>query len=43
MTQRIAARIRDGTATNTKAIEAAKRTVPFAKASWKYAQKASAR
>ncbi|MCK1681429.1 phosphotransferase family protein [Bradyrhizobium sp. 147] len=43
MTQGIAARIRDGTAANTKAIEAAKRTVPLAKASWKYAQKAGAR
>lgn len=43
MTQGIAARIRDGTAANAKAIEAAKRTVPLAKASWKYAQKAGAR
>lgn len=43
MTQGIAARIRDGTAANTKAIEVAKRTVPLAKASWKYAQKAGAK
>ncbi|MGY2932925.1 aminoglycoside phosphotransferase (APT) family kinase protein [Bradyrhizobium sp. GM6.1] len=43
MTQGIAARIRDGTAANAKAIEAAKRTVPLAQASWKYAQKAGAR
>ena len=42
ITQGIAGRIRDGTAANAKAIESAKRTVPLAKASWEYAQKAGA-
>ena len=42
ITQGIAGRIRDGTAANAKAIESAKRTVPLAKASWDYAQKAGA-
>ncbi|CCE04784.1 putative aminoglycoside phosphotransferase [Bradyrhizobium sp. STM 3843] len=42
ITQGIAGRIRDGTAANAKAIESAKRTVPLAKASWAYAQKAGA-
>jgi len=40
--QGIAGRIREGTAANAKAIESAKRTVPLAKAAWKYAQKAGA-
>ncbi|MCP3392298.1 phosphotransferase family protein [Bradyrhizobium sp. CCGB12] len=43
MTQGIAARIRDGTAASTKATEVARRTVPLAKTSWNYAQKAGAR
>jgi len=43
ITQGIAGRIRDGTAANAKAIESAKRTVPLAKASWEYAQKAGAK
>jgi aminoglycoside phosphotransferase (APT) family kinase protein len=42
ITQGIAGRIRDGTAANAKALESAKRTVPLAKASWEYAQKAGA-
>ena len=42
ITQGIAGRIRDGTAANAKAMESAKRTVPLAKASWEYAQKAGA-
>jgi aminoglycoside phosphotransferase (APT) family kinase protein len=42
ITQGIAGRIRDGTAANAKALESAKRTVPLAKASWDYAQKAGA-
>jgi len=42
ITQGIAGRIRDGTAANAKAMESAKRTVPLAKASWDYAQKAGA-
>jgi aminoglycoside phosphotransferase (APT) family kinase protein len=42
ITQGIAGRIRDGTAANARAIESAKRTVPLAKASWDYAQKAGA-
>jgi len=42
ITQGIAGRIRDGTAANAKALESAKRTVPLAKASWQYAQKAGA-
>jgi aminoglycoside phosphotransferase (APT) family kinase protein len=42
ITQGIAGRIRDGTAANARAIESAKRTVPLAKASWEYAQKAGA-
>ena len=42
ITQGIAGRIRDGTAANAKAIESAKRTVPLAKDSWAYAQKAGA-
>jgi aminoglycoside phosphotransferase (APT) family kinase protein len=42
ITQGIAGRIRDGTAASAKAIESAKRTVPLAKASWAYAQKAGA-
>jgi aminoglycoside phosphotransferase (APT) family kinase protein len=41
--QGIAGRIRDGTAANAKAVESAKRTVPLAKASWEYAQKAGAK
>jgi aminoglycoside phosphotransferase (APT) family kinase protein len=40
--QGIAGRIREGTAANAKAIESAKRTVPLAKAAWKFAQKAGA-
>ena len=39
----IAGRIRDGTAANAKALESAKRTVPLAQASWKYAQLAGAK
>ena len=42
ITQGIAGRIRDGTAANAKAIESAKRTVPLARLSWEYAQKAGA-
>jgi aminoglycoside phosphotransferase (APT) family kinase protein len=42
ITQGIAGRIRDGTAASPKAMESAKRTVPLAKASWEYAQKAGA-
>jgi len=42
ITQGIAGRIRDGTSASAKAIESAKRTVPLAKASWAYAQKAGA-
>jgi aminoglycoside phosphotransferase (APT) family kinase protein len=42
ITQGIAGRIRDGTAASAKAIESAKRTVPLAKASWGFAQKAGA-
>jgi aminoglycoside phosphotransferase (APT) family kinase protein len=42
ITQGIAGRIRDGTAASAKAMESAKRTVPLAKASWEYAQKAGA-
>ena len=42
ITQGIAGRIRDGTAANARALESAKRTVPLAKASWAYAQKAGA-
>jgi aminoglycoside phosphotransferase (APT) family kinase protein len=42
ITQGIAGRIRDGTAANARAMESAKRTVPLAKASWEYAQKAGA-
>lgn len=42
ITQGIAGRIRDGTAASEKAMESAKRTVPLAKASWAYAQKAGA-
>ena len=42
ITQGIAGRIRDGTAANARAMESAKRTVPLAKASWDYAQKAGA-
>lgn len=42
ITQGIAGRIRDGTAANAMAIESAKRTLPLAKASWEYAQKAGA-
>ena len=42
ITQGIAGRIRDGTAANAKAIESAKRTVPLAKLSWEYAEKAGA-
>ncbi len=41
--QGIAGRIRDGTAANDKARESVKRTVPLAKASWDYAQKAGAK
>jgi aminoglycoside phosphotransferase (APT) family kinase protein len=41
--QGIAGRIRDGTASSAKAMESVKRTVPLAKASWEYAQKAGAR
>lgn len=41
--QGIAGRIRDGTASSAKAMESVKRTVPLAKASWDYAQKAGAR
>jgi aminoglycoside phosphotransferase (APT) family kinase protein len=40
--QRVAGRIRDGTAANAKAIEPAKSTVPLAKATWECAQKAGA-
>jgi aminoglycoside phosphotransferase (APT) family kinase protein len=40
--QGIAGRIREGTAASAKAMETAKRTVPLAKASWEYAQKAGA-
>lgn len=40
--QGIAGRIRDGTASSAKAMESVKRTVPLAKASWDYAQKAGA-
>lgn len=43
ITQGIAGRIRDGTAANARAMESAKRTVPLAKASWDYAQKAGAK
>jgi aminoglycoside phosphotransferase (APT) family kinase protein len=43
ITQGIAGRIRDGTAASAKAMESAKRTVPLAKASWDYAQKAGAK
>ncbi|MGH6717232.1 MAG: phosphotransferase family protein [Bradyrhizobium sp.] len=43
ITQGIAGRIRDGTAANARAMESAKRTVPLAKASWNYAQRAGAR
>lgn len=42
ITQGIAGRVRDGTAASAKALESAKRTVPLAKASWSYAQKAGA-
>ena len=42
ITQGIAGRIRDGTAASAKAMESAKRTVPLARASWDYAQKAGA-
>jgi aminoglycoside phosphotransferase (APT) family kinase protein len=42
ITQGIAGRIRDGTAASAKAMESAKRTVPLAKDSWEYAQKAGA-
>lgn len=42
ITQGIVGRIRDGTASNPKAIEAAKRAIPLARASWAYAQKAGA-
>jgi len=42
ITQGIAGRIRDGTAASAKAMESAKRTVPLAKSSWEYAQKAGA-
>ncbi|MCA1360772.1 phosphotransferase family protein [Bradyrhizobium sp. IC3069] len=42
ITQGIAGRIREGTAANAKALEAAKRTVPLAQASWEYAQRAGA-
>src|SRR6201747_2078422 len=42
ITQGIAGRVRDGTAASAHAIESAKRTVPLAKASWEYAQKAGA-
>ena len=41
--QGIAGRIRDGTASSAKAMESVKRTVPLAKASWDYAQKAGAK
>jgi aminoglycoside phosphotransferase (APT) family kinase protein len=41
--QGIAGRIRDGTASSAKAMESVKRTVPLAKASWEYAQKAGAK
>lgn len=40
--QGIAGRIREGTAASAKASESAKRTMPLAKASWAYAQKAGA-
>src|SRR6201995_2114985 len=43
ITQGIAGRIRDGPAASAKAMESAKRTVPLAKASWEYAQKAGAK
>jgi aminoglycoside phosphotransferase (APT) family kinase protein len=43
ITQGIAGRIRDGTAASAKAMESAKRTVPLAKASWEYAEKAGAK
>jgi len=42
ITQGIAGRIRDGTAASAKAMESAKRTVPLAKDSWKFAQNAGA-
>ncbi len=42
ITQGIAGRIRDGTAASAKAMELAKRTVPLAKSSWEYAEKAGA-
>src|SRR3954467_1268693 len=41
--QGIAGRVRDGTASSAKAMESAKRTVPLAQASWKYAQLAGAK
>ncbi|HEV7821592.1 MAG TPA: phosphotransferase family protein, partial [Burkholderiales bacterium] len=41
--QGIAGRVRDGTAASAKAVESAKRTVPLAQASWKYAQMAGAK
>jgi aminoglycoside phosphotransferase (APT) family kinase protein len=40
--QGIAGRIRDGTATNPKAIGSAEHTVPLAKAAWEHARKAGA-
>jgi len=43
ITQGIAGRIRDGTAASDKAKDSAARTVPLAKASWAYAQKAGAK
>ncbi len=42
ITQGIAKRIKDGTAASAKAAESAARTVPLAKASWSFAQKAGA-
>ena len=41
--QGIAGRVRDGTASNAKAKDAIKRTVPLAQAAWEYAQKAGAK
>jgi aminoglycoside phosphotransferase (APT) family kinase protein len=40
--QGIAARIRDGTAANSRAAESAARRIPLAQAAWSYAQKAGA-